>query len=72
MVELDEEVKILIEVQNKVYEWKAEEQLHFLNKKLKYYFDSKEYKKEVKESQKKLSFSIDWNCYGTKIKERKD
>ena len=52
---------------DKVYEWKAEEQVHFLNKKLKSYFDSNEYKKKVKESQKKLSFSIDWNCYKKKM-----
>lgn len=57
---------------DKVYEWNAEEQVHPLNKKLKSYFDSKEYKKEVKESQEKLNFSIDWECYKTKLEESND
>jgi len=52
---------------NKIYEWKAEEQLYPLNKSLKKYFDSKAYKEKVKKSQKNLSFFIDWECYKKKI-----
>ena len=52
---------------SKVYEWKAEEQVNPLSKTLKAYFGSKAYKEKVKESQKNLSFSIDWECYKRKI-----
>ena len=46
-----------------VYKWEAEEQIYPLNKTLKAYFESKQYKSEVKESQKKHEFTIDWGCY---------
>ena len=48
---------------NKVYEWKAEEQVYPISKKLKSYFDSKMYKRSVKEARRKLSFEVDWECY---------
>lgn len=48
------------------YKWEAEEQVHPLNKVLKDYFDSKGYKKKVKESQQKYDFSIDWECFERK------
>lgn len=47
---------------NKIYEWKAEEQINPLNKTLKAYFDSKYYKKKVKQIKEKLQFTIDWEC----------
>jgi len=56
---------------NEIYEWKAEEQVYSLNKSLKGYFDSRGYKRRVKESLKKLSFSIDWGCYERKFKSQK-
>lgn len=56
---------------NRVYEWKAEEQVYPLNKTLKAYFESKAYKEKVKRSQQNLSFSIDWECYKKKIGKRK-
>jgi len=52
------------------YEWKAEEQIFPLNKALNNYFDSKSYKEKVKESQRHLSFEIDWECYKKKISEK--
>jgi len=56
---------------NKIYEWKAEEQLYPLNKILKNYFDSKEYKEKVDSSMKQnlKKYFIDWDCYRKKIKE---
>lgn len=53
---------------NKIYEWKAEEQVYPLSKKLRSYFDSKMYKKHVKENKKNIYFSIDWDCYEKKHK----
>lgn len=53
-----------------VYEWKAEEQVFPLNKKLKNYFDSRGYKKKVKKSIEEKVYSIDWDCYGKKIREK--
>ena len=45
-----------------VYKWEAEEQVHPLSRTLRIYFDSKHYKNEVKESQKKFQFTIDGDC----------
>jgi hypothetical protein len=50
------------------YEWEAQEQVYPLNKTLKKYFDSKKYKELVEEAQRKLKFSIDWECYKEKVK----
>jgi len=49
-----------------VYKWEAEEQVYPLNKTLKAYLDSKQYKSEVKEAQKKYEFTIDWGCFSKK------
>ena len=49
------------------YEWKAQEQVYPLNRGLKDYFDSKDYKNRVRESQKGRLFTIDWDCYDRKI-----
>ena len=54
--------------ENKVYEWKAEEQVFPLNRTFKSYFGSRIYKKRMKESLRKFNFSIDWNCYSKKRK----
>jgi len=51
---------------DKVYEWEAEEQVYPINKTLKDYFDSKDYKKRVKEAQKDFHFRIDWECFKRK------
>ncbi len=50
-----------------IYEWEAEEQVYPLNQTLKDYFDSKKYKEKVKEAERKLKFSIDWECYKNKM-----
>ena len=55
-----------------VYEWKAEEQLYPLNKRLEGYFEDREYKNLVKKSENSRRFFIDWNCYEEKIAEIKD
>jgi len=47
----------------KIYEWISEEQVHPMEKSLKRYFESKQYKKAVKEIQQKYNFEIDWSCY---------
>ena len=50
----------------KEYEWKAEEEVYPLDKALKSYFNSKEYREMVKKSQEHLNFRIDWECYKKK------
>jgi hypothetical protein len=55
----------------KTYEWKAEEQIYPIRKKLKKYFYSKKYKEKAKASSKKIDFEIDWDCYKRKLKDRK-
>jgi len=52
---------------NKVYEWEAEEEVYALDKSLKKYFDSSQYKDKMKESEKNHHFTIDWECYKKKI-----
>jgi len=53
-----------------LYEWIAEEQVRPLNSDLKKYFNSKEYKDEVKRLQENLHFSIDWETYNKKISQQ--
>jgi hypothetical protein len=53
----------------KTYEWRAEEQVHPLDKTLKAYFDSKAYKDAYKQRLKTLSFVIDWAGYEKKLDE---
>jgi hypothetical protein len=48
------------------YEWRAEEMVYPMNKELKNYFGSKAYKEKVKESERSLSFDIDWECFRVK------
>ena len=54
--------------EGRVFEWKAEDQVHPISKVMKNYFDSKAYKVKVKESKKNYSFQIDWECYKRKYK----
>jgi hypothetical protein len=51
------------------YEWKAEELIYPLNKTLKDYFDSKSYKRRLKQTLKSRSFTIDWDGYESKLDE---
>ena len=51
---------------DETYEWKAEQQIYPLNKAMKKYFDSKAYKEKVKNCQRSLGFTIDWECYRKK------
>jgi hypothetical protein len=53
------------------YGWKAEEEVYPLSKKLKRYFDSKEYRRIVEKSKEHLSFQIDWECFNNKMKRIK-
>jgi hypothetical protein len=48
------------------YKWEAEEQVYPLNRILKAYLESKEYKRIAKESMGKQQFEIDWECYKRK------
>jgi uncharacterized LabA/DUF88 family protein len=57
--------------QGKEYEWMAEEEIYPLNKALSDYFESKDYRKIVEESEKRLSFQIDWDCYKKRRNEIK-
>lgn len=52
------------------YEWKAEEQVHSHNKRLKEYFSSEKYKTIVRETQDRLSFAIDWKKFHQKCEEQ--
>ena len=54
-----------------VYEWKAEEQLYPLNKRLEDYFETREYKNKVKDSENSRRFLIDWSCYEERMTEIK-
>jgi len=54
---------------DKIYEWKAEELVYPINKALREYFDSKTYKKRVKQGLKKWHFTIDWDSYERKLDE---
>jgi len=51
---------------DEIYEWEAEGQVYPINKTLKGYLDSKDYKKRVKESQKEFHYWIDWECFKRK------
>ena len=53
----------------RAYEWRAEEQVYPIHGELKDYFDSKKYKRLVKQSLKQRSFTIDWEGYERKLDE---
>ena len=50
------------------YEWKAEEQVFPLSRRLKDYFDSKPYKEKVRRAEKERHFAVDWVCFREKSK----
>ena len=54
-----------------IYEWTAEAQVYPMNKLLEKYFNSRQYKDRVKEAQKHLVFSIDWETYNRKREQWK-
>jgi len=58
--------------EGRVYEWKAEEQIYPMNKSLKHYFVSKEYKEKVKKAEESHRFSIDWDLFDKKIKDHEE
>jgi len=51
------------------YEWKAEEIIYPLSKRLKDYFESKSYKRRLKQTLKNRLFAIDWDEYERKLDE---
>jgi hypothetical protein len=51
------------------YEWRAEEQVCALEKNLKAYFESRDYKDRYKRHLKRLRFAIDWEGYERKLDE---
>ena len=53
---------------NRVYEWRAEEQVFPLRKDLQTYFKSRAYKTAVLKTLRKLSYRIDWVCLRHKKK----
>jgi hypothetical protein len=50
-----------------VYEWHSEEQIFPLCRELKTYFDSRDYKNQVKSALPRFKFSIDWEDYERKL-----
>lgn len=54
----------------KTYKWKAEEQILPLDKGLKRYFESDEYKEEVQKARKHFEFDIDWGEFEKKMKNQ--
>jgi hypothetical protein len=55
--------------EGQIYEWKAEEQIYPMNKSLKSYFFSREYKEKVKEVEQSLKFIVDWELFEKKMAE---
>ncbi|MFC2166913.1 hypothetical protein ACFLQZ_03000 [Acidobacteriota bacterium] len=48
------------------YEWAAEAQIYPMNKLLKKYFNSRQYKDKVKDAQRHNVYTIDWEAYNRK------
>jgi hypothetical protein len=55
--------------EGRIYEWKAEEQIYPMNKSLKRYFYSREYKEKVREVEQSLRFTVDWELFERKMAE---
>jgi hypothetical protein len=53
----------------RAYEWRAEEQVYPIHRELRDFFDSKKYKRLVKQSLTERSFTIDWEGYERKLDE---
>jgi len=62
----------LKDAEGRIYEWKAEEQIYPMNKSLKHYFVSKDYKEKVKQAEQSLRLSIDWALFEQKMKDREE
>lgn len=60
----------LMDGKGRTYEWKAEEQLFPLEKKLKTYFDSAWYKKKVRQTSHELFYTVDWEQFRKKSRAR--
>jgi hypothetical protein len=58
--------------EGRIYEWKAEEQIYPMNKSLKHYFISKDYKDKVKQAVQSKRFNIDWALFDQKMKNHKE
>ncbi len=54
------------------YKWEAEEMVLPIDKKLESFLNSKRYKQKVKEAKKEMSFSVDWECFKSKMKHRSE
>lgn len=48
------------------YEWRSEEQVYPLNRALREYFESRDYRDRVKAAQKGLEFAVDWESFRKK------
>jgi hypothetical protein len=57
----------LMKADGSVYEWRAEEQVHPLQRDLRDYFNSRAYRERVKKSMSRQSFTIDWETYSRKF-----
>ena len=55
--------------EGRVYEWKAEEQIYPMNKSLKHYFYSREYREKVREVGQSMRFTVDWELFEKKMAE---
>jgi len=55
-----------------VYEWEAEEQIYPMNKRLKHYFDSREYKDRVKQTVFSQKYTVDWVLFDKKMKKKSE
>lgn len=58
--------------EGRIYEWKAEEQIYPINKNLKHFFISKDYKEKVKQAVQSHKFNIDWALFDQKMKNHKE
>ncbi|MBD3415368.1 MAG: hypothetical protein GF421_13185 [Candidatus Aminicenantes bacterium] len=52
--------------QGNPYKWEAEEMVFPIDKRLKNYFSSKKYKREVKKAKEELKYFVDWDCFHKK------
>ena len=55
--------------EGRIYEWKAEEQIYPMNKSLKHYFYSREYREKVREVGQSMRFTVDWELFEKKMAE---
>jgi hypothetical protein len=60
----------LYDKNGKMYEWKSEEMVSPVKKELKSFLESKLYWEKVDESQAGLRYSLDWDKFRSKVKEK--